>query len=102
MASFIGNRAGGAGGGIDSRTGSEPGDVSFTDSTISGNRAGTRGGGLYNQQSLEVSGTRITGNWAVDGGRIYANGTEAMVTLHRLNLAALTLRVRVPWQVTST
>ena len=60
------------------------------------------GAGLYNQQSLEVSGTRITGNWAVDGGRIYANGTEAMVTLHRLNLAALTLRVRVPWQVTST
>jgi predicted outer membrane repeat protein len=82
-----GNRADADGGGIASAYDIAnglygPGDTSFTDSTISRNHAGAQGGGVYNQESLELSGTKVAGNRAVGGGGgIYDDADEATATL---------------------
>jgi hypothetical protein len=44
-------------------------------STISGNSAGTSGGGIYNNSSLYVTLSTITGNSAPSGGGIYNVGS---------------------------
>ena len=56
------------------------GTLNVTDSTISGNSAGTMGGGIYNQGTLTVNGSTLSGNKIVNGdgssgGGIYNQGT---------------------------
>jgi predicted outer membrane repeat protein len=70
-----GNSTGSSGGGI-SVSGSDlvPGS-SIVNSTISGNSAGTSGGGIYNNSSLDVTLSTITGNSAPSGGGIYNVGS---------------------------
>jgi predicted outer membrane repeat protein len=70
-----GNSTGSSGGGI-SVSGSDlvPGS-SIVNSTISGNSAGTSGGGIYNNSSLDVTLSTITGNSAPSGGGFYNVGS---------------------------
>jgi predicted outer membrane repeat protein len=63
-----GNSAGMSGGGIS-------GGATVENSTISGNSAGTSGGGIYNNSSLDVTLSTITGNSAPSGGGIYNVGS---------------------------
>jgi predicted outer membrane repeat protein len=63
-----GNSAGMSGGGIS-------GGATVVNSTISGNSAGTSGGGIYNNSSLDVTLSTITGNSAPSGGGIYNVGS---------------------------
>jgi predicted outer membrane repeat protein len=63
-----GNSAGTSGGGIS-------GGPTVENSTISGNSAGTSGGGIYNNSSLDVTLSTITGNSAPSGGGIYNVGS---------------------------
>jgi len=51
------------------------GDATVENSTISGNSAGTSGGGIYNNSSLYVTLSTITGNSAPSGGGIYNVGS---------------------------
>jgi len=70
-----GNSTGSSGGGISvSGSGLVPGS-SIVNSTISGNSAGTSGGGIYNNSSLDVTLSTITGNSAPSGGGIYNVGS---------------------------
>lgn len=70
------NSGSGDGGGIYNATE----DFSLINSTVSGNHAGGQGGGLYEDggpydgQVSGVSGSRIKGNSAADGGGIYDEG----------------------------
>jgi predicted outer membrane repeat protein len=63
-----GNSAKTSGGGIS-------GGATVENSTISGNSAGTSGGGIYNNSSLDVTLSTITGNSAPSGGGIYNVGS---------------------------
>jgi predicted outer membrane repeat protein len=63
-----GNSAGMSGGGIS-------GSTTIENSTISGNSAGTSGGGIYNNSSLDVTLSTITGNSAPSGGGVYNVGS---------------------------
>jgi hypothetical protein len=67
-----GNSAGTSGGGIG---GGGNADLSIVNSTVSGNSAGTSGGGIYNNLSLYVTLSTITGNSAPSGGGIYNVGS---------------------------
>jgi predicted outer membrane repeat protein len=51
------------------------GSATVENSTISGNSAGTSGGGIYNNSSLDVTLSTITGNSAPSGGGIYNVGS---------------------------
>jgi hypothetical protein len=66
-----GNSAKTSGGGI----GGGGGDLSIVNSTVSGNSAGMSGGGIYNNSSLDVTLSTITGNSAPSGGGIYNVGS---------------------------
>jgi len=76
-----GNSAKTSGGGIS-------GGATVENSTISGNSVGTSGGGIYNNSSLDVTLSTITGNSAPSGGGIYTVGSvEVSNTI--LNAGAL-------------
>ena len=86
-----GNSTGTSGGGISvSGSGLVPGS-SIVNSTISGNSAGTSGGGIYNNSSLDVTLSTITGNSAPSGGGIYDDGQLSVVEISNtiLNAGAL-------------
>ena len=52
------------------------GSATVENSTISGNSAETSGGGIYNNSSLDVTLSTITGNSAPSGGGIYNDGSS--------------------------
>jgi LPXTG-site transpeptidase (sortase) family protein len=56
------------------------GTLTITDSTISGNYAISLGGGIYNNGTLTITDSTISGNTALNGGGIYNNTGTASIT----------------------